>query len=308
MRVFYYDGALMEAMFAFQTDFSNSFLRKSFLRFKKRNQRFLGSRNGRFFLFIFYGLFRFSNFFKAKYLTSQRILQKGPLRFRLYLRRRQRVIRFLSLRRSLKRKRRALAKAKAIAKAKAQGKVYVPYRKPRKHVFFSYGPLFHSRSRKFRFFRQRGPGHRRPFDKRGHFGQRYALSKGASFKAKGIPYRPKPRFAHFNYKNKRNAFLYKDKEDPKDSFNYKKKWDAFRRREPFFYKADPKLIALKRQRGLESKRRRAVFKIFKGILRHCSLGRLGFYLKKVRWFLAAKLLLKAELKIFIIFIILFRRI
>lgn len=287
MRVFYYDGALMEGMFAFQTDFSNTFLQKKFLRFKQRNQRFLGSRNGRFFLFIFYGFFRFSNFFKAKYLKNQKILQKGSLNFRLYLRRQERVIRFLSLRRRLKRKKRALAKAKAIAKAKAQGKVYVPYRKPRKHVFFSYGPLFHSKSRGLRLFRQRGHGRRpfrprvqaqgsrgfpwkgrvsiygrrRPFGSRGLFGQKYALRKGAAFQGKGFPSRRMARSAHFHYK---------------------KKWNSSNQRKPLFFKPDPQLIALRRQRLLERKRRRAVFKIFKGILRHCRLGRLGFYLKKVR--------------------------
>lgn len=98
--------------------------------------------------------------------------------------------------------------------------------------------------------------------------------------------------------------------------NYKKKWQGFKTRKPWFPKPpkfpkpalDPKALALIQQRRREAQRKRAVFKIFKGILRHCSLGRLGLYLKKVRWLLGVKRALRAELKIFIIFLILFRRI
>lgn len=154
IRVFYYDGALMEGMFAFQTDFRNSFLRSRFLRFKKKNLRFFGSRNGRFFLFIFYSFFRFSNFFTTKYLKNQifREEEGGRFKFRIFVSRLRRFVRFLRLRRKLKLKRSALAKAKAMAAAKKNGKAYVPVRRLRKRVFFSYRSMFHSKSRNLRIF------------------------------------------------------------------------------------------------------------------------------------------------------------
>lgn len=70
----------------------------------------------------------------------------------------------------------------------------------------------------------------------------------------------------------------------------------------------PHAKATRRHHLLEGRRRRLVFKIFKGILRHCRLGRLGFYLQKIRKQFSSKFFFKAELKVFIIFIILFRRV
>lgn len=113
------------------------------------------------------------------------------------------MLKFIRVRRRLELKRRAAKKAKAIAKAKAQGKVYVHYRKPRKHVFFSYGPLFLSSRRqslrrgfgRSRFparpkaFQGPGPrgflgkgktpfsGHGKHLDRRGPLGQPHGFKK-----------------------------------------------------------------------------------------------------------------------------------
>lgn len=327
LRVFYYDGALMEGMFAFQTDFRNSFLRRRFLRFKKKNRRFLGSRNGRFFLFIFYSFFRFSHFFKVKFLENQKFSTKGSLKFRIFESRERRLVRFLRLRRKLKLKKRALKKAKAMVAAKVQGKVYVPLRKPRKRVFFSYRPMFHSKSRNLRFFKQRRRGHR-PFRGRFFAGDRGFSSNSRKnfYKAGGSlgnhaknPANHRGFFSHsFGLRKEPKAissFAYKQKArfgHFVDSAHQYKKWARWR--QPWLrlikppLPLDPKVKALRLERRLNRRRRRRVFKIFKGILCHCRLGRLGSYLKKIRLCFSSKFLLKAELKAFIIFIMLFRRV
>lgn len=68
LRVFYYDGNLMEGVYTFQADISNLYLRRRFRRHKRRNGGLVGSRNGRFFLAIFFNFFQFSDFFKSLYL------------------------------------------------------------------------------------------------------------------------------------------------------------------------------------------------------------------------------------------------
>lgn len=269
------------------------------------------------------------------------------------------MLKFIRVRRRLELKRRAVKKAKAIAKAKAQGKVYVHYRKPRKHVFFSYGPLFLSKRRRFRFPWRRRPGHsrfqvrpksfqgqgpgprgflgkgkipfygqRRPAERKG---QPYGFQKVSPFKGKKVPFYGQRRAVAQkglmgqpygfqkapSFKGRKGSFYGQKASYAHFNSNYKKKWHSFKTRKPWFPNSkpkfpkpplDPKAKALMQQRRREAQRKRAVFKIFKGILRHCSLGRLGLYLQKVRWLLGVKRTLRAELKIFIIFLILFRRI
>lgn len=326
LRVFYYDGALMEGMFAFQTDFRNSFLRRRFIRFKKKNLRFLGSRNGRFFLFLFYSFFRFSNFFKVKFLKRQQFRAKGPAKFRIFERRERRLVRFLRLRRRLKLKKSALNKAKAIAAAKKRGKAYVPVRKSRKRLFFSYRPMFHSKSRNLRFFKpRRWSRGRRPFY--GSQGQplgsrvhsAHSEEKSAFFKQQGVSRNYADAGSSKNRPFFGQNFGLKKEAKFSNSFasNQKARFSQFAANRKNFRKEywqraqvplSPQEKALRRERLLERRRRRTVFKIFKGILSHCRLGRLGSYLKRIRRLFSPKFFFKAELKVFIIFIILFRRV
>lgn len=312
-RVFYYDGALMEGLFAFETDFNNAFLRRSFFFKKKRNRRLLGSRNGRFFLFIFYSFFRFSNFFKTKYLNKQKIRKQGSLKLRSFVGRLGRVLRLVPVRRRLTLKRRALAKAQAKAKAKAAGKVYVHFRRSRKRVFFSYRRLFLGRPKKFKFSRSRSRGSR----PRNYRSERGPLGRGTQPSVRRVPVQPKPgartgrpvpkQHGVFSVQGGGLKALKLRKDSPKGRFShfFHKKMRFFKPRKG---RPVPKVAALNRQQLLERKRRGAVFRLFKSILRHCRVSRLGAYVKKLRAYFSSKFLLRAELKIFVIFLILFRRI
>lgn len=67
--------------------------------------------------------------------------------------------------------------------------------------------------------------------------------------------------------------------------------------------------ALKRRVLLVARRhRRKIYKLFKFTLQYCKLSKFSYYLKVLRAYFSLGIPLRAELKIFLIFLILFRRI
>lgn len=152
LRVFYYDGVLMEGLFSLQGDLSNLYLRRRFRRYKRRHGKPLGSRYGRIFLAIFFNVFRFSDFFKSTYFRRsfpQKSINNGggPSKKKTLSRARSFRKKPLSLIRYEQAQKRFVLRLKArlrvLAKEKAQkeGKFYVLRRERRKR-FFTYNKLF----------------------------------------------------------------------------------------------------------------------------------------------------------------------
>lgn len=187
LRVFYYDGILMEGLFAFQADLSNRYLRRKFKRTQRRYGNPIGSRYGRMFLAIFFSFFRFSTFFKSAYLKqsipqtlalkrhsfkewpqSKVLYEQAQLRFVLRLR----------------------AKFTEVAKNRAlrEGRPYVHRRVPLVNSFPSYETLFKPQWTPRRFFRGKGKG--KPF-----FNFRSNSYKRGNYAPQGSKFTPKGKWS-----------------------------------------------------------------------------------------------------------------
>lgn len=70
VRFYYYDGALMAGLYAFDGEFMNRFFRKSFYYLRRRQLLYEKNRYVTLFLGLFFSLFSFTDFFQKAYLDS----------------------------------------------------------------------------------------------------------------------------------------------------------------------------------------------------------------------------------------------